>query len=279
MQPLSKNLLLKNHPDLSFNMRAKLINWLFEVTLHFKLQRETMYSTQMILDQFLTNCKSPQPRNNLQLIGLAALLISSKLEEVLPPNLINLSQICDKIYKESEISKMELEICTCLKWNLTPINILSWTRFYYEGINVKDNYSVDAKSYHSFPYTSGILFKIEYITDFIIHSPDFLNFKPSALSAAIFSFIAPNNLTFEKCTGYKIDDLMEEISFFKSWIELLAIEDISRESSTLKLLHSAGQISYCDPKILPILSDSEFESLVNFNRIALNLILKRIKQG
>ena len=57
MQPLSKNLLLKNHPDLSFNMRAKLINWLFEVTLHFKLQRETMYSTQMILDQFLTNCK------------------------------------------------------------------------------------------------------------------------------------------------------------------------------------------------------------------------------
>ena len=31
MQPLSKNLLLKNHPDLSFTMRAKLINWLFEV--------------------------------------------------------------------------------------------------------------------------------------------------------------------------------------------------------------------------------------------------------
>lgn len=264
MKRSSKSLLLKNHPDLSFLMRSKLINWLFEVTLHFKLQRETIYCTQMILDQFLTNCKEAQAREKFQLIGLAALLISSKLEEVRPPNLIDLSRICDAVYTESEIAKMELEICTCLKWNLTPMSILSWTRLFNERKGEIRKEVSDT---------------IEYISDFLIHSPDILNFKASAIAAALIFHMNPEFLSFEKCTSYSIEELTEEIIMIQSWIVFLGFEDVARCMEDVYNRPNYTRIAYCDPKILPSLSDAEFDYILNINRRALNLILKRIKQG
>ena len=241
----------------------------------------------MILDQFLTFSKFPQTRNKLQLIGLAALLISSKLDEIRPPNLSDLSQICDGLYKENEISKMELEICTCLKWNLTPINLLSWLTFYQERMVdlSPTKYFHEPHSFHCTQLTHGINCTIEYITDFIIHSPDFLNFRPSALSAALISFLSFSNASsFENCTGYEIKDLTEEINFIKSWLKHLGFQDINGYVDygtlcNLGLRSVVGQIAYCYPKFLPILSNSKFDSLVNFNRKALNFILKQIKQG
>lgn len=266
MQPLSKSLLLKNHPDLSFLMRAKLINWLFEVTSHFKLQRETIYSTQMILDQFLTHCQSPQPRNNFQLIGLAALLISSKLEEVRPPNLNDLSRICDAVYKESEIAKMELEICTCLNWNLTAMSILSWSRIYH----VRKEEFTEA--------TNNIISTIEHISDFMIHSPYFLNFKASAIAAALLFHMNPKYPYFEHCTGYSIEGLDEEIKLTKSWIDFLGFKDVTRCLEDVSRLPGYSRIAYCDPSILPPLTEFEIDYILNINIRALNLVLKRIKQ-
>lgn len=260
------NLILKNHPDVSFVMRAKLINWLFEITLHFRLQRETIYSTQMILDQFLFTCKTPQSRDNLQLIGLAALLISSKLEEVRPPNLNDLSRICDTLYKESEIAKMELEICTSLKWNLTPMSILSWSRIYHVR---KGEFTEE---------TNNVIATIEYISDFMIHSPDLLNYKPSAISAALLFHMNPSFKAFERCTGYTIEGISEELKLTKSWIDFLGFKDVTKCMEDVHEWPGYTRISYCDPVILATLTDFEYDYIVNINRVALQLILKRIKQ-
>lgn len=242
----------------------------------------------MLLDQFLTFSKLPQTRHKLQLIGLGALLIACKLEEVRPPNLSDLTEICDMLYKESEIAKMELEICTTLKWNLTPINILSWIRIYSER-NTQDcaltdtNYEHEASFFTCTQWTHGIHCTIEYITDLMIHSPEFLNFRPSALSAAIISLTIQES-SIENCTGYAIEELTEEIKFVKSWIKQLGFENVDEYTDYGRLCNLGirdviGQIAYCCPKRLSGLKDSEFLSLVQFNRKALSFIIKRIKQG
>lgn len=42
--------------------------------------------------------------------------------------------ICDEMFGKREIAAMELEICSNLKWFLTPITILAWLRFYQNNV-------------------------------------------------------------------------------------------------------------------------------------------------
>lgn len=133
----------------------------------------------MLLDSYLSHPKvSNVPRTKLQLIGLACLLISSKIEEIRPPNLSDLRMICDNLYSKKEIAEMELEICRILQWNLTPMNLLNWIRYKHTNSDCTSK-------------TDPLV--IEKFLDYLIHFPDILNFKPSNLSSEIISLTSQNS--------------------------------------------------------------------------------------
>lgn len=211
--------------------------------MHYKLQRETIYSTQILLDSFLCLTRTPIPRNKLQLIGLACLLISSKLEEVRPPNLTDLSVICDEMFSESEIAIMELEICSTLRWHLTPINTLTWLRFYMSRFEVDQMESCESK------------------LDFLIHSSRISDFPSSKLAAALISEVVQDSEAFEKCTGYNINDLQDERKWIGSW----------------KLSVVSCGVAYVDPKDLKAFTDDQFDKMIQDHRKSLNFIIKQLK--
>lgn len=193
----------------------------------------------------------------MQLIGLSCLLISSKLEEVRPPNLSDLSMICDEMFGKKEIAAMELEICSTLKWFLTPINSLTWLRFYQNNLKRLNGNQFDDL--------------IERKLDFLIHSSRILDFSSSKLAAALIteyleSFKHPLDLDIilEKCTGYKISEIQEEMNWIDSW-NLFDLED------------NSGSIAYLDPKRLKKLTDDQFDVMILNHRKSLNFILKKMK--
>lgn len=67
--------------DITPVMRCKLINWLIEVSLHFRFHRETLYLAVHFMDRYLTQI-SGLPRTKYQLVGVAAMYIAAKLEVV-----------------------------------------------------------------------------------------------------------------------------------------------------------------------------------------------------
>lgn len=69
--------------DMNEKMRAILIDWLLEVHIKFELNPETLYLTVNIIDRFLS--VKAVPKRELQLLGISALLIASKYEEIWPP--------------------------------------------------------------------------------------------------------------------------------------------------------------------------------------------------
>ena len=85
-------------------MRSILVDWLVEVHLKFKLVPETLYLTVNIIDRYL--CKTEVSRPKLQLVGVTALLIASKYEEIYPPELRDLVYICDRAYSKLEVSRI-----------------------------------------------------------------------------------------------------------------------------------------------------------------------------
>jgi transcription initiation factor TFIIIB Brf1 subunit/transcription initiation factor TFIIB len=88
-----------------------------EVHLKFKMVPESLYMTVMIIDRYL-ELKQVR-RSKLQLVGVAALLLSAKYEEIYPPELRDLVYITDRAYNKQEILEMESEIATTLQYQFT----------------------------------------------------------------------------------------------------------------------------------------------------------------
>ncbi len=108
---------MESQPFINERMRAILVDWLVEVHLKFKLVPETLYLTVNIIDRFLE--KHEVSRQKLQLVGVTALLLASKYEEIYPPELRDLVYICDRAYTRNDILEMEELILRVLHYQIT----------------------------------------------------------------------------------------------------------------------------------------------------------------
>merc|ERR1719412_2829958 len=75
---------LADQTEILPKMRAVLIDWLIGVHLQFHLLQETLYTTVAIIDRFMQAeiGHGTVTREKLQLVGVAAMLIASKYEEI-----------------------------------------------------------------------------------------------------------------------------------------------------------------------------------------------------
>ncbi|WOK96788.1 G2/mitotic-specific cyclin S13-7-like isoform X1 [Canna indica] len=104
--------------EINAKMRAILVDWLIEVHHKFELTPESLYLTMYIIDRYLS--MEVVLRRELQLAGVAAMLIASKYEEIWAPEVVN-DFICisDRAYTREQILGMEKGILNKLEWNLT----------------------------------------------------------------------------------------------------------------------------------------------------------------
>lgn len=107
---------LRNHTTTIRN-RAVLINWLVEVHISYKFVQETLHLAVSILDRYL-QINLTAGTNILQLIGIAAMLIAAKYEEMYTPEAKEFVYIADDSFTTSQLLKMEREILYKLKFNL-----------------------------------------------------------------------------------------------------------------------------------------------------------------
>ncbi|XP_019744363.1 G2/mitotic-specific cyclin-B1 isoform X2 [Hippocampus comes] len=102
--------------EVTGNMRAILVDWLVQVSLKFRLLQETMYMTVGIIDRFLQD--NPVPKKQLQLVGVTAMFLASKYEEMYPPEIMDFALVTDQAYTTAQIRDMEMTILRVLKFQL-----------------------------------------------------------------------------------------------------------------------------------------------------------------
>ncbi|KAI4327829.1 hypothetical protein L6164_020246 [Bauhinia variegata] len=103
--------------DINERMRAILIDWLIEVHDKFDLMHETLFLTVNLIDRFLE--KQKVVRKKLQLVGLVAMLLACKYEEVSVPVVGDLILISDKAYTRKEVLEMEKLMLNTLQFNMS----------------------------------------------------------------------------------------------------------------------------------------------------------------
>jgi len=102
--------------EINGRMRGILTDWLVQVHLRFHLLQETLYLTVAIIDRFLQI--QTVARSKLQLVGVTAMLIASKYEEMYAPEIADFVYITDNAYTKADIRRTECIILGALDFNL-----------------------------------------------------------------------------------------------------------------------------------------------------------------
>lgn len=103
--------------DINARMRAILVDWLVEVHMKFRLVPETLYLCVNIIDRYCNS--APVQRSKLQLVGVTALLVACKYEEIYPPEVRDCVYITDRAYSRQEVLDMEQDIVQQLEFKMT----------------------------------------------------------------------------------------------------------------------------------------------------------------
>ena len=167
--------------DINQKMRAILIDWIIEVHYCLHLKSKTLFQVVYIIDLYLSH--KIIKRINLQLLGVASLLISFKSNEVNIPPLQQFIDISNGAYTKSELLDMEKEILKTLNFEiLFP--------------TAEDFYSI-ISTYYNFTEVQNHLGY--YFLDSSLIDLDLLKYKPSTIGVACAYIV----MKFYRLNGYK----------------------------------------------------------------------------
>lgn len=97
-------------------MRAAVVDFLVGVQVQFGLKTETLFLAVNLLDRFL-NAK-PVKRGDLQLVGVAAMFVATKFEEIDPPDVRDFVHVTSQACTKEEIFEMEVAMLNILGFGL-----------------------------------------------------------------------------------------------------------------------------------------------------------------
>lgn len=105
--------------EINHKMRAILIDWLVEVQERYKLRYLTLHLTVGIIDRYLS--LRDVKRRQLQLLGVTAMFIAAKYEEIDPPKADEFAHVTDSTYRKDEILNMEIAVLTALDCKVSKV--------------------------------------------------------------------------------------------------------------------------------------------------------------
>ncbi|XP_010013140.1 PREDICTED: G2/mitotic-specific cyclin-B1-like [Nestor notabilis] len=200
-------------------MRAILIDWLVQVQMKFRLLQDTLYLSVAIIDCFLQG--NAVSKEMLQLVGVTAMLIASKYEEMHPPRVADFVYITGGTYTNSQICEMEIKILQALDFHLSRPLASQFLRMASEVAEVDMKQHVLAK----------------YLMELSIVDYDMVHFPPSktAAAASCLSLKLLNGRewtrTLQRYTSYTENDLLPVMQHIAKNL-FLVNRGIAKETAT-----------------------------------------------
>lgn len=156
---------MDHQDDLEWKTRGILVDWLVEVHTRFQLLPETLFLAINTVDRFLS--EKVVQLDRLQLVGVTAMFVASKYEEVMSPYIGNFRKIADDGFTEREILEAEQFLLATLNYDLSYPNPMNFLR----RISKADNYDIQCR-------TIG-----KYLTEISLLDHRFLAYRPSHVAA------------------------------------------------------------------------------------------------
>ncbi|RDX57574.1 hypothetical protein OH76DRAFT_1334656 [Lentinus brumalis] len=152
--------------EINWHMRQTLVDWLLQVHLRYHMLPETLWIAVNIVDRFLS--KRVVSLLKLQLVGVTAMFIAAKYEEILAPSVEEFVFMTERGYSKEEILKGERIMLQTLDFKVSHYcSPYSWMR----KISKADDYDLQTRTLSKF------------LTEVTLLDHRFLRVKPSLVAA------------------------------------------------------------------------------------------------
>lgn len=211
--------------QISEKYRQYLVDWLAELHYKFKMWPETLYVTVGIIDKTLMNWRNFK-KQDLQCLGITALHIAGKYEEIYPPELKTILGVIDNAVTRDQVCKLEYDILQLLNFDMVWPSILRFMERYSMIANFNKEQQMIAQM----------------LCDFILLDMSLLQKKPSLLGAV--AVYATNMITnknnskcwnqgLQKCTGglkeEEVKPLAKHLFYFIKKLEQSSLKTMFRK--------------------------------------------------
>ncbi|BES97739.1 cyclin e [Nesidiocoris tenuis] len=182
----------ENNPGLLPRMRSVLLEWLVEVCDVYKIHRETYHLTVDYLDRYLAHSENVS-KSELQLIGVTALFIASKYEEIYPPKISDYAYITDGACTVDDIMSMETRMINVLSWKCTVITSNAWALGLFQLLsiherNYPDNVDITCPQYLLSAYQT-----VAHLLDLCSLDPGFVKYSYKILALSSVRMVVPDS--------------------------------------------------------------------------------------
>ncbi|KAF5102425.1 hypothetical protein D0Z00_000352 [Geotrichum galactomycetum] len=157
---------MSDQRELDWPQRALLIDWIIEVHQKLHLLPETLFLAVNIIDRFMT--LRVVGLDKIQLVGVTALLIAAKYEEVFPPVLSHFVYLTAGSFSDEDLIGAEKFMLQVLEYEMSFPNPLNFLR----RISKADEYHVQSRAI------------AKYLLELCMLDHELLGYPPSLHAAA-----------------------------------------------------------------------------------------------
>jgi hypothetical protein len=157
---------MEKQVELKWQMRTVLMDWIIEVHSKFRLLPETLFIATNLIDRFLSHRVVSVEK--IQLVGITALFVASKYEEVMCPSIMHFLNMADGGYDVNEMLKAERYLLQTLDFDMSYPNPLHFLR----RISKADGYDIQTRTVSKYLIEIGCM------------ESRLLQFTPSMLAAS-----------------------------------------------------------------------------------------------
>ena len=211
-------------------IRTRMVDWMLEVLSVFNCQDETFFLSVNLMDLFLWKTNSVYKNENMHLIGMVAMFIAAKFQEIFPITLKDLEhKVGHDQFTQIEIKKLEGKMLKDVNIeNLVSTSVYDFCKtyfydFYYNNKNLLST-EEDLKVYKNIKKASFYLNKLVMHYEFFYHHNCSIKAIASIVTAVKIVGDSPNGISEKNKSIYNdwMLFLIEQGGFDKSRVEVLA---------------------------------------------------------
>ena len=166
LSSMPKYEIIKSQKEINEQMRCILVDWIIDVHYKFGFTDETLFMSILIIDRYISIRHISRIR--FQLLGITAMMLACKHEEINIPKVEDFIYITDNAYTKTEVIDMESDILNAFNYELlypSPIK-------FFEILSLKFNFN-------KLQYLMG-----KYLMESFLVDLKWINYKPSVISCA-----------------------------------------------------------------------------------------------
>ena len=211
--------LLQNH-KITSNIRTKMIDWMIEVFSVFECMDETFFLSVNIMDLFLQKTKTIFHNEDIHLIGITCMFISSKFQEIYPLSLKNfIHKVSHDKFSENEIKTMEYQILSDIGLEvLVSTSVYDFLKTYFYDFFYNNNNLIKINC--NLNVFNELKMMAKYLSKLVLHYEYFYHYENSMKAiGCIFTAI--------KLIGYYLKEQFSqnERKIYNQWVLFLLDQD------------------------------------------------------